>query len=111
LSVESRELRPRLHGVSRPAVDGAGGGAVDRLQQLVASVLDENEQLRRALESRIVIEQAKGVLAERFGLDIPGSFRLLRDSARSNRMSIHRLAETVVASRETPPEITPPRSA
>ena len=49
--------------------------------------------------------------ATRYGLDIPSSFQLLRDSARSNRMSIHRLARAVVASRESPPEITAPRSA
>jgi hypothetical protein len=109
LSVESRERRPTLRDVSRP-VDGADG-AVDRLQDLVESVLDENEQLRRALESRIVIEQATGVLAERYDLPVDAAFELLRRSARNNRMSIHRLAGAVVASRETPPQIHPPRAA
>jgi hypothetical protein len=109
LSVESNELRPRLRDVSRPAEDGDGD--VDRIQGLVASVLEENDQLRRALRSRIVIEQAKGVLAERFDLDMQASFDLLRGSARSNRMSLHLLAEAVVASRETPPQIKPPRPA
>ena len=92
-------------------VDGAGDGAVDRLQELVTAVLEENEQLKHALRSRIVIEQAKGVLAERFGLTMQDAFQLLRSSARNNRMSIHGLAENVVASRETPPQIRPPRAA
>jgi len=108
LSVESHELRPNLRDVSRPLVEGAGDGAVDRLQEIVASVLEENEQLRRALRSRIVIEQAKGVLAERYGLAIEDAFQLLRTSSRNHRMSIHALAESVVTSRETPPQITPP---
>jgi ANTAR domain len=111
LSVESHERRTRLRDVSRPAVDGTGDGAVDRLQELVGAVLDENEQLRRALRSRIVIEQAKGILAERYELTMQEAFELLRGSARNHRMSIHALAETVVASRETPPQIRPPRAA
>lgn len=110
MSVESRELRPRLRDVSRKPVDD-GEGAVDRLQDLVQSVLDENDQLRHALESRIVIEQAKGVLAERYGLPIGAAFELLRRSARDNRMSIHALAEAVVSTRETPPQIRPPHAA
>ena len=108
MSAESHELRPKLRDVSRPAIDGAGDGSIDRLQQVVASVLEENEQLRRALKSRIAIEQAKGVLAERYGLAIEDAFQLLRTSSRNHRMPIHALAESVVTSPETPPQITPP---
>jgi len=52
-----------------------------------------------------VIEQAKGVLAERFGLDVHEAFQVLRLSARSNRMRLHVLAKRVVESPQTPPEI------
>jgi AmiR/NasT family two-component response regulator len=65
----------------------------------------ENLQLMHALESRVVIEQAKGVLAERYGLSMPASFELLRHAARSNRMKIHALADKVVSTSETPPEL------
>lgn len=66
----------------------------------------ENVQLREALSSRIVIEQAKGVLAERFRLDLEQAFELLRRAARSNRMSIHELAASVTtAEGKTPAEI------
>jgi AmiR/NasT family two-component response regulator len=73
----------------------------DRLQALEL----ENGQLRHALASRIVIEQAKGILAERLGLEIEAAFELLRRTARSNRRPIHGVAEAVVSSRETPPEV------
>jgi len=64
----------------------------------------ENSQLAQALESRIVIEQAKGVLAERYGLSLEASFELLRHAARSNRMNIHMLAAKVISESETPGE-------
>jgi hypothetical protein len=65
----------------------------------------ENAQLREALSSRIVIEQAKGVLAERYRLDIDGAFELLRSAARSNRIRVHALAARVVPAAPTPAEI------
>lgn len=59
-------------------------------------------QLESALQSRIVIEQAKGALHERFGWSIEEAFDVLRYAARSSRTSIHRLAEQVIAEDETP---------
>ena len=76
------------------------GALVREVQRL----RDENTQLTAALESRIVIEQAKGVLLERFGLSVDDAFSLLRDAARSNRMNIHELAAKVVSEPETPVE-------
>ena len=112
MSVESSEPEPALRDVSRPeeASDRPADGAVDGLEPVVASVLAENAQLRRALQSRIVIEQAKGVLAERYALDLDAAFQLLRTSSRNNRMSIHELARAVVGSRRTPPQIRPPQA-
>ena len=69
-------------------------------------LLERTIQLQTALETRVVIEQAKGVLAERLGLDIDEAFRVLRSAARSNGRNLRELAIEVVRSPETPPEVT-----
>ena len=53
------------------------------------------EQLQGALNSRIAIEQAKGVLAERLGLDMGHAFSLLRDQARAQNRRLAELASAV----------------
>jgi hypothetical protein len=60
------------------------------------------EQLQHALDSRIVVEQAKGILSERVGLEMDGAFSLLRYAARGAQMKIHVLAQAVVDADETP---------
>jgi hypothetical protein len=60
------------------------------------------EQLQQALTSRISVEQAKGILGERLGLDMDGAFALLRYAARGERMKLQHLAEAVVEGEETP---------
>lgn len=54
------------------------------------------EQLQTALNCRVVIEQAKGVLAERDGLTMDDAFSLLRRHARSHNVKLSTLAEKVV---------------
>src|SRR2546423_8361079 len=83
----------------------------ERLADLVVALTDENANLQRALDTRVVIEQAKGVLAERVTLDVHEAFQVLRTSARSNRMPLRDLAARVVESRQTPPEIEQMRLA
>ena len=61
-------------------------------------------QLQHALDSRIIIEQAKGVLAERRGLDPDAAFDALRSYARSNQLKVHDLAADIVAGRRTLPD-------
>jgi AmiR/NasT family two-component response regulator len=78
---------------------------VERLRAAVESLTAKNLQLEHALRSRIVIEQAKGVLAERYGIDVSDAFELLRRASRANRVRIHDVAGRVVEARETPPEI------
>ena len=56
-----------------------------------------NEQLNRALNSRIIIEQAKGVLAEREGLDVQEAFEWLRRHARNHNLRLADLAGDVIA--------------
>jgi hypothetical protein len=78
--------------------------AIERLLELTSVLARRASQLQEALDTRIVIEQAKGVLAERYGIGVDDAFRILRRAARSNRVRIHDLAARVVASRETPSE-------
>jgi hypothetical protein len=63
------------------------------------------EELQGALESRVVIEQAKGVLHERFGWPVGEAIEILRYAARSSRTNIHALAAEVVVKEETPNSI------
>jgi AmiR/NasT family two-component response regulator len=55
-----------------------------------------NEQLTHALNSRIVIEQAKGILAERTGLDMEQAFTRLRNHARSHNLRLVDVAQAVI---------------
>ena len=59
------------------------------------------EQLQAALNSRVIIEQAKGKLAERLGLDMDQAFNLLRDRARTSNRRLSDLAQAFVNGTET----------
>ncbi len=63
-------------------------------------------QLQHALAARVVIEQAKGIIFERFGVTMDDSFELLRQAARSHQIKVRELAEHLVETRETPAAIT-----
>lgn len=55
-----------------------------------------NEQLQTALTSRVVLEQAKGVLAQLGGLDMTHAFAVLRGYARDNSVRLTEVAQAVV---------------
>jgi GAF domain-containing protein len=55
-----------------------------------------NEQLQLALNSRIIIEQAKGVLAQRGNLSMDGAFDRLRSYARNYSLRLSDVARRVV---------------
>ena len=60
-------------------------------------------QLQHALTSRIVVEQAKGMLAERYSLAPEEAYELIRLAARSNGLKVHAVSHSVIdAPRHTP---------
>ncbi len=54
------------------------------------------QQLQTALDTRILVEQAKGVLAERSGLSPNETFGYLRGYARTNRQALSAVAVAVI---------------
>jgi transcriptional regulator with GAF, ATPase, and Fis domain len=57
------------------------------------------DQLQNALNSRVVIEQAKGVVAETAKISMDAAFSLIRQHARSSSQSLTGVAEQLVAGR------------
>jgi transcriptional regulator with GAF, ATPase, and Fis domain len=60
-----------------------------------------NQQLQTALNTRLIIEQAKGVLAERGTIDMDRAFNLLRGHARNTNRRLADLARDVVNGADT----------
>ena len=54
------------------------------------------DQLNHALRSRVAIEQAKGILAERVGLDMEGAFSWLRHHARNHNLLLIDVAHSII---------------
>jgi len=68
-------------------------------QRLVEESELAQAQLQRALDSRVVIEQAKGYLAQRQNIDMDEAFARIRNHARSTQARIGVVAADVIAGR------------
>lgn len=55
-----------------------------------------NDQLQQALNSRVLIEQAKGILGERSGLDMDQAFASLRSYARAHNQRLADVAAELI---------------
>lgn len=62
----------------------------------LAQVRRTAEQLQDALDNRVVIEQAKGILAGELGCSLDQAFALLRQHARANNVAVRSVAHAVV---------------
>ena len=67
-----------------------------------------NEQLTFALNSRVVIEQAKGMVAEQSGLDMGASFQRIRGHARYHNLLLVDVAQAIIAGDLTAAALDPP---
>jgi len=56
-----------------------------------------SEQLQEALESRVIIEQAKGITAQQNAVTVDQAYQLMRRHARNNNASLRLVAEAIVA--------------
>ena len=98
---------------SSDRVDGNGAVEIEQLavyadaqERKVSELQTTVGQLQHALDARVVIERATGMLAERFDLAIPDAFELLRSAARTSRRRVRALAAEITESGGwTPDEI------
>lgn len=70
-----------------------------------------NENLQNALNDRLVIEQAKGVLAERAGLQIEEAFVTMRNHARNHNLRLVDVARQVIEGGLDAASLDRPRSS
>jgi GAF domain-containing protein len=65
-------------------------------ERALSDSLAVQDQLRFALDSRVAIEQAKGVISFQKGVDVEEAFELLRTFARANRRRLSEVANDIV---------------
>jgi hypothetical protein len=97
-------FRERTGALSRADTDAvqalADVATISILQERVLRQTDvARDQLQRALDSRVVIEQAKGIVSHTLDVDMDEAFKRLRDHARSQRLRLSDVATAVVEKR------------
>ncbi|HTN80339.1 MAG TPA: GAF and ANTAR domain-containing protein [Acidimicrobiales bacterium] len=99
--VEPGEMRKADMDAAQAFADVATIAILQHRAATEAHVL--NEQLNAALHTRVVIEQAKGIVAERQGLDMERAFATLRNHARNHNLRLADVATAVIAGSLAPP--------
>ena len=124
-SIHSLPMRLRGRTIGALNMFRISSGALDEADVLVAQALADvatiaivqhevvvdahilNNQLSQALNSRIIIEQAKGKISEAAGIDIDQAFHRLRHHARNHNLRLTDLsrdiAEGIVTTRSLDP--------
>jgi GAF domain-containing protein len=75
--------------------------------QATANAQKLNEQLNHALNSRVVIEQAKGKVSEAAHLDMDRAFQRLRNHARNHNIRLTALAQDIATGAVQPGSLDP----
>lgn len=113
-SVHAVPMRVQGRTIGAMGLFGAGAGAMTAEDSAIGQALADvatislmqertireaalvNEQLQRALNTRVLIEQAKGVIAHTAGVDMDEAFNRLRNYARANSQSLQVTAGSIV---------------
>ncbi len=74
------------------------GGAITRarLEEENARLQEEAQEMRRQLETRKLVERAKGILQQRLRLTEEEAYLRLRNDSRRQRRSMRELAEEII---------------
>lgn len=88
------EMGPADIEVAQAFADVATIGILQHRAAQEAQVI--NQQLAHALNSRVLLEQAKGMVAERLALDMESSFTALRSHARNHNLRLSDVAQSVI---------------
>ena len=94
-------IKPLREGELLPAIELA----ISHFQEFVA-LQKENENLKKTLEARKVIERAKGILMKRQRLSEPEAFSLIQRKSMDMRKPMVEIAEAVILSQEITEEKT-----
>ncbi|MGH3709891.1 MAG: GAF and ANTAR domain-containing protein [Pseudonocardiaceae bacterium] len=101
--IDPNALAPEVTQIGQAMADVATIGLIQqRAMHQQDTVVD---QLQTALDSRVIIEQAKGVLAERHHIDLGQAFTLLRTYARNHNQRLTELATAVIDGTATATEL------
>lgn len=78
------------------------GGAISKsvLAEENARLLEETAEMRRQLETRKLVERAKGILQQRHGLTEEEAYLRLRNESRRLRRPMRELAEAIILSED-----------
>ena len=79
--------------------------AISRFAEFM-SLREENEDLRKTLEARKVIERAKGILMKRQGLSEAEAFALIQKKSMDTRKSMAEMAQAIILTEEIMKEKT-----
>jgi len=88
-------IKPLREGELLPAIELA----ISHFQEFVA-LQKENENLKKTLEARKVIERAKGILMKRQRLSEPEAFSLIQQKSMDMRKHMVEIAQAVILSQE-----------
>ena len=98
------EMTPLEVNLAQALADAATIGILQ--ERAVRQGVELAAQLQGALNSRIVVEQAKGIVAERLRVGMDEAFGLIRGYARGARRRLSEVAENLIAGSLSPDDLT-----